>query len=565
MLPKKVALDISFTTSFLSDKCSDHERSTLGLLQYASGASWDSSQVCHAGTRVNILNEIMEFLRAPADKILSLRIVLLTGVVGCGKTAIAHTVAKNCADNQCRMLGSSFFFSCEVDERRRPDKLFSTISRDICDRDSIFRASVCSAIEEERALACAPMPRQFSELVLKPAKDASQRRTHPLTILIDALDEGFNEDLLRILEESAALVPAEFRFLITTRSEAPIILRLRKLRHIALKEINIRDNVNCEDVKIFVAHRLNDIARNHDIENWLDDNLITRFNRHAEGLFIWAATVCNHVNICPSPVEDLDDLLNDRGLLDPQATEKMNKLYAKILSKCPWSNRHFMERYELCLGVVIALKRPLSIPSIEKFLKDEDAGTAFRPLSSLLIGALSRDQPVQIAHSTLRDYITCNRGGRYADARFAISEVDHSRRLALRCIVALNSELPRLHNSVASVFNEKRDVANIPILKDSDLAEHVWYACQHWIDHIQDVESPSDKLCESLAQFLDKCFLTWIAVGAARGKYIRIGKFYAWFKVLPKSSRLYRQFANATSAGLEAGAPPSCPGPNCSV
>jgi len=425
------------------------------------------------------------------------------------------------------MLGSAFFFSSEAEDRRRPNKLFSTISRDICDRDPFFRASISNAVEEERALASAPMRRQFNGLILRPARTASPRRTHPLTIVIDALDEGCNDDLLQILEKSAALVPSEFRFFITTRSDATIITRLRNMEHISLKEINM----SRQDVEVFVHHRLNEIAHHHDLENWLDDTLITRFNQHAEGHFLWSATVCKHVDNCDSPKEEMDSLLNNKDLLDRRVTEKMNKLYTEILSKCPWLSPRFSRRYQSCLGAVVALKRPLSISSIEKLLNDTNAGTAFRPLSSLLMGALSKDQPIQIAHSSLRDFVThCDRENP-AVARFAISEVEHSRHLALYCIVALNNGLPELRTSVAWIFQDKRAAGNIPNLIDGAIAQHVWYACEHWVDHIRDIESASDELRGALAYFMEECIFIWVAVGAMRGKYFSIGNLYTWLKV----------------------------------
>ena len=496
--------------------------------------------MCLAGTRANILDDIMEFLTAPAADISTLRIVLLTGVVGCGKTAIAHSVAKSCAQHSSPMLGSSFFFSCEFDERRRPDKLFSTVSRDICDRDSTFRASICNAVDEERALVSAPMSRQFDGLILKPAKDASPGRTYPLAIILDALDaldEGYNENLLGVLEQSVALVPSEFRFIITTRNDATIIQRLRNLSHVSLKEVNIRDTTNCQDVGMFVAHRLGDMARRHGTQDLLDDNLLTRFNRHTEGHFLWAATVLKYVDASVSPTEQLDDLLNNKDLLDTRATEKMNKLYADILSKCPWHDRHFERRYQPCLGALIALRRPLSVSSIGKLLHDSNAGAVFRALCSLLIGALSPDQPVQIAHSSLRDFVTrCNQSGNSAHTRFAISESHHSQRLALCCIVVLNSELPKLRPRVAFIFDDEREAGNTLNLMDGDITEHVWYACEYWINHLQDVKTASDELRKALADFLEEGVLIWMAVCAMKGMYFGVGNFYRWSKVWVSSN-----------------------------
>ena len=521
----------------------DYEHSTLNLLPYVDGASWDPSPVCHHETRKDILDDIMGFLTVPDDAS-ELRIVLLTGVAGCGKTAIAHTVAKTCAQSEDATLGSSFFCG----ERRRPDKLFSTVARDICGRDRNFCASVCDAITEERALASASLSRQFNGLILKPAKDAAPYRTQPLTIVIDALDEGYNEDLLVILRNATALMPRKFRFFITSRNEATIIPRLHSLKHVYLKELNIQDDMNRHDVGIFVTHRLKEIAYDHDIENWPDNNSITKFNHQAEGLFVWAATACNHVGTSTSPIEELDDLLNNKNLLDAHAAEKMDKLYASILSRCPWRDRHFVRRYRPCLGAVVALKRPLSISAIGMLFDDDNAHTVFCPLCSLLIGAMSPDQPVQIAHPSLRDYLTrCDQGGDYADARFAISEIDHSQHLALRCIITLNRELLKHRDNVSFIFDHDGSIRSA---MDGAIPEHVWYACEHWIDHLQDVKVVSDELQKSLEDFVDRCLLIWMVVCATKKKYFRIGRFYGWSKVLPEI-KMFHQGLLMCYQGLE--------------
>jgi len=235
-------------------------------------------------------------------------------------------------------------------------------------------------------------------------------------------------------------------------------------------------------------------------------------------------------------MEELDDLLNNKDLLDVHAAEKMDKLYASILSKCPWRDRHFVRRYRPCLGTVVALKRPLSISAIEMLLDDDNARTVFRPLCSLLIGVMSPDQPVQIAHSSLRDYLTrCDQGGDYADARFAISEIAYSQHLALRCIITLNCELPKHRNSVSFIFDDDRDAGSIPRVVDDVIPEHIWYACEHWVDHIQDVKVVPDELQKPLANFVDRCLLIWMAVCMMKRKYFSIGRFYRWSKVLPHS------------------------------
>jgi len=172
----------------------------------------------------------------------------------------------------------------------------------------------------------------------------------------------------------------------------------------------------------------------------------------------------------------------------------MDKLYASILSKCPWRDRHFVRRYRPCLGAVVALKRPLSISAIEMLLDDDNARTVFRPLCSLLIGAMSRDRPVQIAHPSLRDYVTrCHRG-----------EIMQMRGLRSRRLITANtwrcaasSHLIASFLSTATtspLFLTMTGRQKYPSVMDGVIPEHVWYACEHWMDHLQDVKVVSDEL-----------------------------------------------------------------------
>jgi hypothetical protein len=71
-------------------------------------------------------------------------------------------------------------------------------------------------------------------------------------------------------------------------------------------------------------------------------------------------------------------------------------------------------------------------------------------------------------------------------------------------------------------------------MMDGVIPEHVWYACEHWINHLQDVKVVSDELQKRLAEFVDGCLLIWMAVCAAQKKYFGIGGFYGWSKVPPQ-------------------------------
>lgn len=353
----------------VSDQVQDlSDNDTLKLLPCAEGASWSSSQACYLGTRQTILNEIADFVSSdaqPSDK----RIFLLTGVTGSGKTAIAHSVARHCARQNPRTLITSFMFDREVSERNNPRKLFSTIARDLSNTVPSIKQAVIKAIKYDNSLATAPLDRQFEDLILGPS--ASAHLDCNMTIVIDALDEGYSEELLKILSSGFADLPSKFRVVITSRSLPKINESLFSCDHIQVREIELRDHENVQDVEVVARERLRGIAEIRDLgEWWPTPEQIDLFIAKAEGLFIWMATVCNHLARSVKPAKQLNTLLSDSVLPGVTLTAKMDRLYAVILAVCPWDDDDdFAPGYQSLMGAIMALKTPLSVQVLHELLQ----------------------------------------------------------------------------------------------------------------------------------------------------------------------------------------------------
>ena len=124
-------------------------------IPYADDATFDEAKGCQAGTRVGILDEITEWINAEDGP----RIFLLSGAAGTGKSAIAHTIAHRFKN--MNRLGSSF---CFVRGRtdRGPDKLFSTVARDLADFDEGIRRTLYKVVKDNKAhRRFAPVPCSF--------------------------------------------------------------------------------------------------------------------------------------------------------------------------------------------------------------------------------------------------------------------------------------------------------------------------------------------------------------------------------------------------------------------
>src|SRR5271154_3314450 len=100
----------------------------LDRLPWSKNASYDPAIQCLEGTRVDVLNQIDNWInsREPGNNLFWLR-----GVAGSGKTAIASTVAAHLDSNPSpssrAILGATFFCKRDDSALNDPLRIFPTI------------------------------------------------------------------------------------------------------------------------------------------------------------------------------------------------------------------------------------------------------------------------------------------------------------------------------------------------------------------------------------------------------------------------------------------------------
>ncbi|KAG8725087.1 POC1 centriolar protein A [Ceratobasidium sp. 395] len=417
---------------------------TLDKLPRAQGASWDPSRGCMEDTRVELIEEILEWVNG-RGRLGAAQILLLTAVAGAGKSTVAHTIARICHKN--KQLGSSFFFDRETDGRNTPNLLFATIAGDLSRLDASLSSCIAAAIEDDRGLPSAPLPRQFEELILGPCRKCPV--TGPVVIVIDALDEAWDEGLLDLLKDyiaatyirvnhrlkdreapgacflqqdllgrSTPRLPSNFRILLTSRMR-PELAGLLCEAHVSGLELNIGASSNQDDIALYVPAKLGQLAKKRGFsENWPGEQLQRGFVSKSDGLFLWVATVCDYLSGRNNPTQDLSRLLSTGSA--KSAEDKMNKLYADILSNFDWDDESFVEDYQRVMGTAIASKTPLTIVAMRELYRDVQPlafDFTLQRLSPLLTGMRKEDhasQPVRVLHQSLRDFIVAqdtSRGG----------------------------------------------------------------------------------------------------------------------------------------------------------
>ena len=341
------------------------ESSALDKLPYADGASWNPKLTCLPGTRVTVLSLVHDWSRSLDNR----RIFCLKGVAGSGKTAISNAVVQ--ALKADGLLASAFFFDRANASRNTPRLLFSTIARDIAGLYPVIATDISASLEKEPALASAHLSRQFEALIAGPLRRHKTDRS--IVLVIDALDEAVSDatdtDLLIILRDKVAQLPAHVRIFVTTRPTRVVEQVLfSKQEHIASHPLDVDSAESRHDIGIYIDFMARDeVIRSQMGIPWPDEALIYDLKVKAEGHFIWIATLFGYLRSAYQPRAKLRALLSSSvahgQILEP--TKKIDDLYATILEVCgDWNDPVFRKGYALFMGSIMAVKRPLSLAAL---------------------------------------------------------------------------------------------------------------------------------------------------------------------------------------------------------
>jgi hypothetical protein len=147
--------------------------------------------------------------------------------------------------------------------------LFSTMARNLADQNDDFAQDVVSALDKNKSLVAGSMSIHFAELILKP----SQRLPvdMPVVIIIEALDEGSDNDVLTILRDEVPKLPLTFRILVTSRMTTGLNFYLLRKPHVRPSSIDIDEPSNLKDIALYAYRRLQKVGNG---ENWLTIGLV---------------------------------------------------------------------------------------------------------------------------------------------------------------------------------------------------------------------------------------------------------------------------------------------------
>ncbi|TGZ83504.1 hypothetical protein EX30DRAFT_368854 [Ascodesmis nigricans] len=262
----------------------------LRELPRAKGAAFDSQlwahkSKCLQGTRVDLLNDIMEWCRSSASRPC---IYWLSGMAGMGKSTIACTVSKTCDDE--KRLGANFFFSKDDEYLKKAQNFVTTIALQLAEHIPDLKPLMNEAIKEKQDISEKTWEIQWRHLITGPLTSLDKKKLEGFVVIIDALDECENNDdiqsILGVLAQANELHTIRLKIFVTSRPETPIrkgfgdmamkIYQLKLLQDVSRKTID-------DDIRIYFQHELKDKITPEEMHCLIEK---------ASGLFIWAVTAC---------------------------------------------------------------------------------------------------------------------------------------------------------------------------------------------------------------------------------------------------------------------------------
>jgi hypothetical protein len=489
----------------------------LNDMPYAT-ARYTSEKCCLPGTRVTIIDSIVQWADQSSDESSDHRVLVLIGGAGTGKSSIAHSVAAHF--DGLHRLGSSFCFDRSRDAELPPERLFSTIARDLADKEPLQKKALYDAVKERSRRYTMSLKEQFENLLLNPSKALTN--VGPIVIVIDALDEcreGEKKNhLLEIIRSRLSELPSQYRIIITARPEIHDLLSTYK--GITFKDMSgIDPQSTVSDLTAYVQHELATVKAKLE-RRWPKDTWCSELVSKSEGLFIWISTACHYVKE-PAAGRQVHESLQHMLSISSNGNP-LDLIYKEVLKHTfPHAGTDSMEleRFECIMATILTIKQPLPTAALAELQdkddnEDERGGwveSIVRHLGSLMDGTVSNSIPIRFLHTSCRDFLlNKSRSGEY--------HVDCSReekRLASTTLRIMESMLKFNICGIDSSFilNEELKKEDINLALPSQLQ----YACRFWADHVTE-SAYEEHLGNRVENLMCTKLLFWFEVLSVLGK-----------------------------------------------
>ncbi|KAI1119517.1 putative WD-repeat protein [Nemania sp. NC0429] len=456
---------------------------------------------CLENTRQGLLQQIQKWADGEGEK----HIYWLKGMAGTGKSTIALTIARH------------FFFSRGGGDVASAGKFATTVAAQLVKALPELKKHVNDGVVSNPRIRDVGLYEQWEKLVLEPLSRLDESTSsHPLIIVVDALDECDNEEdvflLIQCFADTAAVGNIPLRVFVTSRPDQPINYGFNRVKRDAHEDFilhNIEDSIVDQDLTLYYHNRLMYTAERFRLSASLySDETIRTLVRKSDRLFIHAAT------------ERLLSLMNTES----QSTEpekELDKIYAAVIEQSfslyrkPEEAAKIYASFNRVVGSIVVLSDTVTPAQLATILAEPEDNILplLRSLYSVLDIPEEPEKRIRLVHPSFRDFLLDP--ARSSKKNLWVNAKATHRDL-LFCGLRLMKE--HLRRNMCDIEWPGTRVREIPKAHIDQLISHpIQYVCHNWIYHLQQSDVDPNEALE-IVDFFNSRFLYWLETLAWIGR-----------------------------------------------
>ncbi|KAF8191208.1 tetratricopeptide repeat-containing protein [Pholiota molesta] len=410
---------------------------------------------CLSGSRDDVLGYVSSWIDQSNEAILWIH-----GAAGLGKSTVGQQLVRLLKEDH-RLAGSVFLTNLT---KEPPETVVQMIARQL---GGMHPRAIADIAEAARKLddPHSPLQDYFKAYIIDPIRRLEY--PHQLVVIVDGLEEWTSHE--SFLAELAHIPsPSPVKFILTSRPSYSIE---RIFNKIAVRSYPLPP-VAQEIVEHYFHHHFETI-------NWRgrkpDQLTISELAARAQGLLIWAATVCSllsHEFDQRYPHQILDQILSSREKVGTRSGE-LERLYRDAIATLfPTPDMH--EKLRDFLGAMMVLQEALPLRDFARLLPWEtDGQLSDRPAEEIhrrLAAFQTRGEfksdiippAIQQFHLSFLEFMQST-STEYNERCIAISAENAHSMVANRCLEIVFSEFLQSHRGKVCAYSELRGVESYAI------------------------------------------------------------------------------------------------------
>jgi len=472
-------------------------------------ATFVAKKVCLEGTRVDILADIVDWINNSEPD--TPRVLWLYGQAGKGKSAIAHTIPS--WFKSLGALGSCFCFARDQQVERCHEKIFTTIARDLADRDPTFKQILAKVIAGDKALSTShDVEQHWEKFILGPISKAATSLVEWVVIVIDALNESGVEasqkEILGILASAQVTeLPFSICILITSCPLPDITEALQDIPHITCRSMDDISTASAEcDIHLYISAQLG-----RKLLDCFTGQQVSCLIQVVDGLFKWARLACEFIKSHKggfTPMERYESLVSvspgeGKGLLD--------EIYLTILRDIIKDDPKVRARFHSVMQQILWTQEPLPVQSLNAMWRNfpnndlSEVKAILNPMGALLSGIADVSTPVCALHASFHNFLTDPAWS----MEFAIKMEDVHCQIAWACVQVMQTGLCFNICQLETSYLPNSKVTDLDWQVHKYIPAHLSYACRLWAVHVQEVQFGRN-LAQEMELLLKDKLLFWI-------------------------------------------------------